>query len=160
MMSKAWCVKHGVEKAQDFNAKQETYAVRNANGTGPYRLERYEPDVRTVLDAQPALVGLGRQALRQRRRGDAASSIRSDATRLAALASGEVDLVLDPPFQDVERLKREPALTLLQTADLGQQYLTFDQCARRARGQRRQGPQPVQGPARAPRRLPRDQRRR
>src|SRR5881628_1736444 len=35
MMSKAWCIKHGVEKAQDFNAKQETFAVRNANGTGP-----------------------------------------------------------------------------------------------------------------------------
>ena len=47
MMSKAWCEKNGVEKAQDFNAKQETYAVRNANGTGPFRLERYEPDVRT-----------------------------------------------------------------------------------------------------------------
>ena len=51
IMSKAWCVKHGVEKAQDFNGKQETFAVRNANGTGPFRLERYEPDVSTVLKA-------------------------------------------------------------------------------------------------------------
>jgi peptide/nickel transport system substrate-binding protein len=54
-------------------------------------------------------------------------AIRSDATRLAALVSGEIDLVLDPPVQDIERLKREPAITLLQTTDLGQQYLTFDQ---------------------------------
>jgi len=30
----AWCVKHGVLLPQDYNAKQETYAVRNANGTG------------------------------------------------------------------------------------------------------------------------------
>jgi peptide/nickel transport system substrate-binding protein len=52
--------------------------------------------------------------------------IKSDATRLAALASGEVDLVLDPPFQDVERLQRDARLTLLQIADLGEQYLTFD----------------------------------
>ena len=44
---------HGVELPQDFNAKQETYAVRNANGTGPYRLERYEPDIRTVLKRNP-----------------------------------------------------------------------------------------------------------
>ena len=36
-------------------------------------------------------------------------------------------MVLDPPLPDVGRLKREPALTLLQTADLGEQYLTFDQ---------------------------------
>jgi len=53
--------------------------------------------------------------------------IKSDATRLAALASGEVDLVLDPPFQDVDRLKADPRLTLLQIPDLGQQYFTFDQ---------------------------------
>ena len=52
MMSKAWSEKNGVEMAQDFNGKQETYAVRNANGTGPYMLERYEPDMRTVLQAQ------------------------------------------------------------------------------------------------------------
>jgi peptide/nickel transport system substrate-binding protein len=35
--------------------------------------------------------------------------------------------VLDPPFQDVERLKADAQITVLQTADLGQQYFTFDQ---------------------------------
>ena len=54
-------------------------------------------------------------------------TIRSDATRLAALISGEADMVLDPPFQDVARLKCEAALAVLQTPDLGQQYLAFDQ---------------------------------
>jgi peptide/nickel transport system substrate-binding protein len=126
MMSKAWCVKHGVEKAQDFNAKQETYAVRNANGTGPFRLDRYEPDVRTVLKANPLWWGRS-----DKRTGNVSDvtylSIKSDATRLAALSSGEIDLVLDPPFQDVERLKADPQLTVLQIADLGQQYFTFDQ---------------------------------
>ncbi|HMC16522.1 MAG TPA: ABC transporter substrate-binding protein, partial [Albitalea sp.] len=126
MMSKAWCVQHGVEKAQDFNGKQETFAVRNANGTGPFRLERYEPDTRTVLKANPQWWGRS-----DKRNGNLDEviwvSIKSDATRLAALSSGEIDLVLDPPFQDVERLKTDPTLTVLQTADLGQQYFTFDQ---------------------------------
>ena len=130
MMSKAWAVKHGVEKAQDFNGKQETYAVRNANGTGAFRLERYEPDVKTVLKAHPGWWGRG-VAGADKRNGNVDEvsfvSIRQDATRLAALASGEVDLVLDPPFQDVERLKLDKQLTLLQMPDLGQQYLTFDQ---------------------------------
>jgi peptide/nickel transport system substrate-binding protein len=35
--------------------------------------------------------------------------------------------VLDPPIPDVARLKGEPALTLLQTTDIGEQYLAFDQ---------------------------------
>jgi peptide/nickel transport system substrate-binding protein len=51
--------KHGVQRAQDFNAKQETHAVRNANGTGPMRLERYEPDVRTLLRRHGAWWGWG-----------------------------------------------------------------------------------------------------
>jgi peptide/nickel transport system substrate-binding protein len=126
MMSRAWSVQHGVERAQDFNGKQETYAVRNANGTGAYALERYEPDVRTVLKRNPRWWGWV-----DTRSGNVDEitwiPIRSDATRLAALISGEVDLVLDPPLPDVGRLKTEPALTLLQTADLGEQYLTFDQ---------------------------------
>ncbi len=126
MMSKAWCDKHGVNRPQDFNGKQETFAVRNANGTGPMKLERYEPDVRTVLKRHAAWWGWA-----EARHGNLDQvhfvTIKSDATRLAALASGEVDLVLDPPYQDIARLKVEPRLTLQQTADIGQQYLTFDQ---------------------------------
>jgi peptide/nickel transport system substrate-binding protein len=126
IMSRAWCMKHGVERAQDFNGKQETFAVRNANGTGPFALDRYEPDVRTVLRRNPRWWGWG-----DKRSGNLDEvtliAIRADATRLAALASGEIDLVLDPPVQDIERLKREPSIRLLQVTDLGQQYLTFDQ---------------------------------
>jgi peptide/nickel transport system substrate-binding protein len=126
MVSKAWCVKHGVERAQDFNGKQETYAVRNANGTGPFKLERFEPDVKLVLKRNPAWWGWS-----DKRSGNldevSLVPIRADATRLAALISGEIDFVFDPPVQDVARLQREAAVTLLQITDLGEQYLTFDQ---------------------------------
>ena len=134
IMSKAWAVKHAVEKAQEFNAKQETYAVRNANGTGPYRLDRYEPDVRTLLKRHPRWWGAGAKPATFGQLGNVGNvdevtwlPIRSDPTRLAALLSGEVDLVLDPPSQDIARLKQEPRITLLQMPDLGQQYFTFDQ---------------------------------
>ncbi len=125
MMSKAWSQAHKVEIPQDFNGKQETFAVRNANGTGPYMLDRYEPDIRTVLKKNPRWWGWS-----EKRSGNVDEitwlPIRSDATRLAALISGEVDMVLDPPIPDVERLKGESALTVLQGTDLGQQYLAFD----------------------------------
>jgi len=125
MMSKAWCALHNVEVAQDFNGKQETFAVRNANGTGPYMLDRYEPDIRTVLKKNPRWWGWS-----DKRSGNVDEvvwlPIRSDATRLAALISGEVDMVLDPPTPDVARIKSDGALTVLQTTDLGEQYLVFD----------------------------------
>ena len=126
IMNKAWAERHGVQRAQDFNGKQETHAVRNANGTGPMRVERYEPDVRTLLRRHGAWWGWS-----EARHGNLESAtfitIKSDATRLAALTSGEVDLVLDPPYQDIQRLKADPRITLLQTPDIGQQYLAFDQ---------------------------------
>jgi peptide/nickel transport system substrate-binding protein len=126
IMNKAWCEQHGAMLAQDFNGKQEMHTVRAANGTGPYKLARYEPDVRTVLQRHADWWGQG-----DARNGNLAEVqfivVKSDATRLAALASGEVDLVLDPPFQDVERLQREPGLKLGSVAELGQQYFTFDQ---------------------------------
>ena len=126
IMSRAWSEQHGVTAAQDFNGKQETFAVRHANGTGPYKLARYEPDVVTVLQRHDGWWG-GSDA----RNGNVAEVrfvvIKSDATRLAALASGEVDLVLDPPFQDMDRLRRQPRLKVTGVAELGQQYFTFDQ---------------------------------
>jgi peptide/nickel transport system substrate-binding protein len=128
MMNKRWAVAHHVERAQDFNARQETFAVRNANGTGAYQLERYEPDVRTTLKAFPGWWGR-----RNADNGniDSASflTIRSDATRLAALHSGEVDVVLDPPYQDVEPLRHDPDIAITQVADIATDYLTFDQAS-------------------------------
>ena len=126
IMNKAWCVQHGVERAQDYNGKQETFAVRNANGTGPFKLIKYEPDVRVQLQRFDGWWGAA-----DPRNGQVQAvtflSIKSDATRLAALASGEVDLVLDPPFQDVERLKTDPKLSVTTTGDMSTQYFTFDQ---------------------------------
>ena len=126
ILSKAWAEKHGVQKSQDFNGKQETHAVRHANGTGPFKLERYEPDVRTTLKRHDGWWGWG-----DKRSGNLQTvqwvTIKSDATRLAALSSGEVDLVMDPPYQDIARLKADRRLATAQVADIGQQYLTFDQ---------------------------------
>ena len=122
IMSKAWSAAHGVVEPQNYNARQETYAVRNANGTGPYRLKSYESDTRTVLVANPEWWG---------RRGNVDEAIyvviQSDATRMAALISGQVDFVIDPPFQDVARLKQEGRFKLADITDIGTQYLGFDQ---------------------------------
>ncbi len=125
IMSKAWAEKHNVVKPQDYNAKQETFAVRNANGTGPFMLVRYEADVRTTLKANPAWWGKGSGG------GNVDEAqyqvIQSDATRLAALQSGQIDFVIDPPFQDLARLKADASLKVSQTDDIGTQYFALNQ---------------------------------
>ncbi|TCP01762.1 ABC transporter substrate-binding protein [Rubrivivax gelatinosus] len=126
IMSRAWSRRHGVERAQDIASRQETHTLRNANGTGPFRLVRYEADMRTTLARHARWWGWADTRRHGNLQEVVFTTIKSDATRLAALASGEVDLVLDPPFQDVERLMRDPRLTVQRSADLGQQYLVFD----------------------------------
>jgi peptide/nickel transport system substrate-binding protein len=127
MMSKAWAEKHNVVKPQDFNAKQETYAVRNANGTGPFMLERYEADVRTTLKANPQWWGKGSANGGGNLDEVHYQVIQADATRLAALQSGQVDFVIDPPFQDLSRLKADASLKVVSTDDIGTQYFALNQ---------------------------------
>jgi peptide/nickel transport system substrate-binding protein len=55
------------------------------------------------------------------------SPIKSDATRVAALLAGDVDLVTDLPTQDVERLKKEPKLKVLDGAENRTIFIALDQ---------------------------------
>jgi peptide/nickel transport system substrate-binding protein len=127
IMSRAWAQKNGVTLPQDFNARQETFAVRNANGTGPFMLKRYEPDARLVLTANPDWWGRGTRHGGGNVTEVTYTVIQSDATRMAALATGEADFVIDPPFQDVARLSQDKRLKFASTTDIGTQYLGFDQ---------------------------------
>jgi peptide/nickel transport system substrate-binding protein len=123
MMNKAWCINHNVGRPQDFKNKEETYAVRNANGTGPYSLKSRDPDVKTVLAENPNWWG--------NREGNVSEAIflpiKSDATRVAALLSGEVDFVLDPPLQDLTRLKNTSGLKLVEGRENRIIFLGMDQ---------------------------------
>ena len=120
IVSRAWCEKHRVERPQDFKGKEDTYATRNANGTGPYRLLRWEPDVKTVLAAHPGYWG---------KKGNVTEAhylvVNSAATRLAGLISGEIDIVVDPAVQDVVKLRATPGITMVEGTATGSQFLGF-----------------------------------
>ncbi len=103
IMDKEWAEKNQTVNVQDFKAKGDNYAVRNSNGTGPYVLVSREQDVKTELKRNDTFWGKGEYPV------GATSitylTIKSDATRLAALLSGEVDFVQDVPVQDIQRLE-------------------------------------------------------
>jgi peptide/nickel transport system substrate-binding protein len=121
LMSKSWSVKHKVEKPQDYKAKEESYATRNTNGTGPYKLVRWDNDVKTTLVANDKYYG---------KRGNVTEAtyfvVGSAATRAAALMSGEMDIVVDPAVQDLDRLRAAPDVKVEQAMGSGTQFLGFD----------------------------------
>jgi peptide/nickel transport system substrate-binding protein len=123
IMSKAWSAKHKVEQPLDFKSGQDSYAARHAMGTGPWILVSREPDVKIVLRRNPDWWG--------KHEGNVTEityrPIQSDATRTAALVSGQVDFVLDPPPQDVARLKAHPDLKVVEGTENRVVFLGFDQ---------------------------------
>jgi peptide/nickel transport system substrate-binding protein len=108
MMDKGWTEKNNAVKVQDFKNKEENFAVRNANGTGPFVLVSREPDVKTVLRRNDSYWGKNEVPLEITE--IVYTPIKADATRIAALLSGEVDFVQDLPVQDIERLKQDKRL--------------------------------------------------
>ena len=123
IMNKAWATKHNVLKPQDYKNKEETFAVRNANGTGPYILRTRDADVKTVAVLNSnwwgKLEGNVNEIVYQ--------PIKQDSTRLAALLSGEIDFVLDPSPQDIGRLKQDAKIKILDGMENRTIFLGMDQ---------------------------------
>ncbi len=121
IMSKAWAEANGVETAPNFAAGEEAYSVRNTNGTGPYRMVERDPEVRTVLqvfedhwDEAPAVTEI------------IYTPISEAATRVAALLSGEVDIVQDVPVQDIARLEQTDGIRVVRGPENRNIFFSYD----------------------------------
>ena len=109
MMSKAWSEKNRVTKPLDFKNKEESYAALHANGTGPYMLVSRAPGIRTVYRRNPGYWGKIEGNVQE----VVFTPIANDATRLAALVSGEVDFVLDPAPRDIAKLRNTAGIKVI-----------------------------------------------
>jgi len=125
IMSKKWCEEHNTTRAADLTKNEESYATRNANGTGPFMLKEREPDVKTVLVKNPHWWGLKDEPI------DidevVFSRIANAATRVAALLSGELDMIYTVPPQDTDRIAKTAGMKVWQTPELRTIFLGMDQ---------------------------------
>ena len=125
IMSKEWAVKNKSETPQNYTDREDTFASRNTNGTGPFKVTLRQPDVKTVLVVNPDWWNKASPEKGNLTQIDLLP-VKSNATRAAALLSGEVDFVLDPPPQDIARLKSNPNLKIVEAPVANFQYLAFD----------------------------------
>ncbi|MGI9351197.1 MAG: ABC transporter substrate-binding protein [Rhizobiaceae bacterium] len=112
VMDKEWVEKNNTVKVQDFEGGEETFAARNANGTGPYVLKSRAPDSKTVLEAFDGYWGKGQFPLHITKINY--TPIKNAATRVAALLSGEVDFIQDVPVQDLARVAADSKLKVIK----------------------------------------------
>lgn len=125
IMSEAWAMAHDVQVPVNVSAGEENYASRHANGTGPFILKEFEPNGPVVMVRNPDWWGLERYPHNVDR--IEYTPIADPEERLATLRRGDLDLLTDPPFAALDRIKGTPGLKLAQAPELRTIWLGADQ---------------------------------
>lgn len=123
ILSKTWADQNNASAAQDFKNKEEKVTASKANGTGPFVLASRQPDAKTTFRRNPNWWGRFEGNVQE----VVYTPVKSDATRTAALLSGDLDLVLDPPPQDMERLRSTAGLTVIDGVESRVIFVGMDQ---------------------------------
>src|SRR5215475_2269021 len=123
IMDKKWCEEHDAVAPTPASATTPSYAALHENGTGPFMIESHQPGVKTVFKVNPNWWGKPEHNLKE----IDFTQIASDATRVAALLSGEVDLVEPVPIQDIQRVNASPNAQVLKGPELRTIFLGMDE---------------------------------
>ena len=122
IVSKSWAEKNNATKVQDYKAKEENFASRNAMGTGSFRILSWQPEQRIMMARNDSWWDKPNGNVSQ----VVYTPIKSDSTRVAALLSGDVDLLTDVPTQDIDRLRTDKKLKVIDGPEVRTIYLAPD----------------------------------
>jgi len=123
IMSKQWAEENQATRPVDRRRGVENAASFRANGTGPFRLRERQPNVKTSFVRNGNYWG--------KIEGNVVNveftPIGNDATRVAALLSGQVDVIEPVPLQDVARINAGGKSKVMQAPELRTIFLGMDQ---------------------------------
>ena len=123
IMSKSWAEANGAATPASVKNKVENFATNNANGTGPFKIKSRQVGVKTILVPHEGWWGPREHNLTE----VVFTPIQSDATRVAALLSGEVDMVYPIPQQDAARVNATGKHSVLTGFELRTIFVNMDQ---------------------------------
>ncbi len=121
IMSARWCLENEAQQPGNALKGEETYASSHANGTGPFMVQSRTPDVETVLAPNPnwwdhAEHNLDRVVFRPM----------PNKAAVAALLSGNLDMLYTVPPQATDRIARTAGVHLVQGPELRTIFLGFN----------------------------------
>lgn len=125
ILDKEWMEANDTLRPVNPKKGEESYATTNANGTGPFMIQSRRPDTETVFVVNPGWWDKPEHNLDK----IIFTPIKSAATRVAALLSGEVDLVMEAPLQDLARIEGAAGLKVLKGKDLRVMFFGLNQGA-------------------------------
>jgi len=123
IMSKKWCEENKATVPVDRRKGIENTASFKANGTGPFRVRERQPNVRTVFVRNGTYWGKIEGNVQE----VIFTPIANPATRVAALVSGEIDVMEPVPVQDIARINASPNARVIAGPELRTIFLGMDQ---------------------------------
>src|SRR5437868_14557768 len=123
IMDKKWAEENNTAAPTPAAATSPSFASLHTNGTGAFTVESHQPGVKTVFKANPNWWRKPEHNLKE----IIFTPIASDATRVAALLSGEVDVIEPVPTQDIARVDASPNAQVLKGPEIRTIFLGMDQ---------------------------------
>lgn len=123
IMDKKWCEENNAVAPTPAAAASPSFASLHENGTGAFIIESHQPGVKTVFKPNPNWWQKPEHNLKE----IIFTPIASDATRVAALLSGEVDLIEPVPVQDISRVNSSSNATVMTGPEIRTIFLGMDQ---------------------------------
>jgi peptide/nickel transport system substrate-binding protein len=119
IMDRGWTEAKGAPTPDKEGGTATTFET---NGTGPFQLVSRDPDVETVLEPFPDWWGEAEHNLTSA----VYRPLKADATRVAALISGEVDMIEPVPLQNVPQLEQADGIEVLSSIESRVIFYGFD----------------------------------
>jgi peptide/nickel transport system substrate-binding protein len=123
IMDKKWCEENNAVAPTPASATTPSYASLHENGTGPFITESHQAGVKTVFKPNPNWWRKPEHNLKE----IIFTPIANEATRVAALLSGEVDVIEPVPIQDIQRVNASGNAKVLTGPELRTLFIGMDQ---------------------------------
>ncbi|KEJ94642.1 peptide/nickel transport system substrate-binding protein [Pseudosulfitobacter pseudonitzschiae] len=123
MMDKEWAEENSATVPSNTVENIESYAGLHSNGTGPFRVTERQPETKTVFEPFDGWWGERTDNLDR----VIYTPITQDGTRVAALLSGEIDMMFPVPLQDIDRVNANAGTRVLIQPELRTIMLGMDQ---------------------------------
>lgn len=122
ILDKQWAEANGAAMPINLQAEEKAYSATNANGTGPFQVVSRAQGEKTTLAAFDGYWGDAGNVTEV-----VFTPINNAATLVSALLSGEVDLVMPLPLQDIPRVENGAGVKVVSSAEARTMYIGMDQ---------------------------------
>lgn len=116
ILDREWVIEHGAAEPYNPMRGGNSYLASHVLGTGPFEMKVFRQDSVSTLAANP---NWWNHATRTHNLDEVqVQPIRSDATRVAALLSNQIDLIYPCPLPSIEHLSQAPGIRVLERSSL------------------------------------------